>query len=305
MLQPTLFTDNMFDDLSVPEKVAIKYGFDLPIDIVDGVKTYRLHSWLTGLVDKKYANMAIRNFRRPGDVFERCVYGVHTLQELDSRNREQDAEYVTDTILYGITQDMVIANERVTEVRQYLSESGAFVDWAKQNPDQAAKGFKQLAKVKKQVAFKQSKQYRALLDSGYSPDEAERWLETREKGKRPRSLVTDTWAKRGGNVGTLTDEVNLVVTGKRARDWRKELRIKESPRNHFSTALLMLIGVIEGLSSVISTGRDSYGTDQLTRDIYDASNYVDIEGLKRDLPGMMICNRQIEMKQNKLLKDGK
>lgn len=88
-MQLTLFDNGCDPSQPLPLLVACLFDFDLPTETIKGQIVYRLHSWFSGMVNKKYANQAIRDLRRNG-WFDQCVYAVHTLQEADSRNRSTE-----------------------------------------------------------------------------------------------------------------------------------------------------------------------------------------------------------------------
>jgi hypothetical protein len=146
IIQQSLFSlDDYSDKRPLPMIVAGKWGFPMSnTTTADGAPIFRLSDWLGGLVDAKYAKQAIRNYRRAGGLFEQYVYGIHTLREKDTRNRWRDAEYVTDEVLYRITQDLVGAQDdetgaaRIESVKRYLAKAGAFADKARRDPKWAA-----------------------------------------------------------------------------------------------------------------------------------------------------------------------
>lgn len=143
------------------------------------------------------------------------------------------------------------------------------------------------AKQKKTIPFPQTKKNRELLDSGYEPEQAKQWNNTRGTGKQSRNAATATWAGRG-NIAILTNKVTQLATGKSVQTWKRELHIKVSPRNYLSTLNLMLINLLEGTAAIISSGRGSETTEELAQDIDTAMQYVDIARLRNDLPNMTI-----------------
>lgn len=143
-------------------------------------------------------------------------------------------------------------------------------------------------KQHKQIPARQSKEYRALIDSGYNDEQAIQRIKSREYSKDRFSLVTGVWHGHGGDIGKLADHSTYRATGKHVWQWKEEWHIKVSPRNYFSTAMLNILSMVEFLAANLSIGRNSRGTEALAKDIDTATSYVDIAGLQRDYPEMFV-----------------
>lgn len=159
-------------------------------------------------------------------------------------------------------------------------------------------------KIAVKPPVRQTKAYRALLDSGYTQQQAVQQIESRQYSKDRFKIISGIWYGRGGDVAKLADRSTLRATGKHVWQWKTEWHIKESPRNYFSTALLNILSMVEFLAANLSTGRDSHGTDELAQDIDRATSYVDFEGLQRDYPEMFVKRPALKAKQPQLLRDG-
>lgn len=155
------------------------------------------------------------------------------------------------------------------------------------------------------IPVRQTKEYRRLIDSGYSDSDALEWLDIDEHGKKTHSKVAGEWVRRDGNPAELTNRVKENVTGETATEMKQRLGIKESPRRYMSSFKKAGIGVVEALSHSLHIGRDSYGNGKLKRDIDDASSVVDWEALDKLLPDSDLKRPLPKPDQLKLIKDGK
>lgn len=135
---------------------------------------------------------------------------------------------------------------------------------------------------------RQTKEYRALLDSGYTDEQAIQRMKSRERSKENFHYVSRIWHKRGGDIGRLADRSTLQATGKHVWEWKEQWHVKESPRNYFSTAMLNMLAFVEQVAADLSETRGATGTEELARDIDRATSYVDFEALRRDYPTMFL-----------------
>lgn len=144
----------------LPLEVARAFGFPLDhIILSGGTYLYKLRHWLIGCVNEKYADMALRNLRRakanknrgfsgikdvrPLEAFEKVCsdYTAYTQDEQSPSGRTVQEEYVTDELLYRLTQDIRATESRkstpIDTIKDYLAKSGAFVDKARRGDEQA------------------------------------------------------------------------------------------------------------------------------------------------------------------------
>ena len=138
----------------LPLRAAEKFDFDLPYIVGNDTRVYfRLLSWLTGCVGDS-AGKLIRNMRQKGTFGNAPFQKSHLIvPEKDSVGRDQDFEYVTDELLYRITEDLRATKDRpvVSQIKDYLAKSGAFVDKVRREtaliaPPKSRKEVKYLAK---------------------------------------------------------------------------------------------------------------------------------------------------------------
>lgn len=277
MLSPIVQQLPLFDDRPLPLLVAEKWTFELDSKVYVTIRYYNIRQWLHGLFkDKKYANQAIRNFRRNGALFDEYVREIHTFPERDSRNRVQAVEYGTDKLLYMIVQNVYEGTARgkrdmslVNAIKEYLAEAGAFADLTRRDPQQA------------QIAiqdYERQKERSKLINEGYTSAEADEWLSMRQQQQVTHHRITSEWQARGAKgreFGRLTNDVTEVATGKTATKLKKEMGITESPRQYLSTAQNAAIQIVESLSTVFHVSRQSHGVEELSGDIHDVKPIID------------------------------
>jgi hypothetical protein len=120
----------LFDDDRIPLRAAESFGFELPYIMGhDGKMYFRLHSWLTGCVGDG-AGKLIRNLRQKAVTFEKSQGQFVVHSEMSGSGYHQDFEYVTDELLYRITEDLRVTKDRpvVGAIKDYLAKAGAIVD---------------------------------------------------------------------------------------------------------------------------------------------------------------------------------
>jgi DNA-damage-inducible protein D len=127
---------------------------------------------------------------------------------------------------------------------------------------------------------RQSADYRRLIDSGFSPEEANSWIIKRDDGKKARHGVVRVWSEHGisdwRDFASLTNQVTEVAIGKTATVLKRELAITSgSLRDHLSVMELTEIGVTEYLATGLHVNRDSAGKAELSEDIEDTRPILD------------------------------
>jgi len=157
---------------------------------------------------------------------------------------------------------------------------------------------------RKSIPPRQTKEYRRLIDSGYTDKEALEWLKVDEHGKTTHAKIASEWYHRDGDIPKLTNRVNENVTGESATDMKERWQIKESPRRYMSLLKKASIDVVEGLAAALHIGRDSQGTSKLLHDVDDASGVVDWDAFDALLSDTDVKRPLPKPKQPNLLKNG-
>lgn len=114
----------------LPIRTAQQFGFDLPYFVSEDSRLYfRLRSWLAGCIGEDKAGKTIRNLRQRGD-FSKVTPSQTLMVTEDINGQSVDFEYVTDELLYRITEDLRATKDRpvVSAIKDYLAKSGAFTD---------------------------------------------------------------------------------------------------------------------------------------------------------------------------------
>ena len=120
----------IFEEDWLPLRAAEKFGFDLPYIVGNDTRIYfRLRSWVAGCLGEDSAVDAIRNMRRKGVFSKHAPSSIVTISE-DIGGQSVDFEYVTDEVLYRLTEDFRSIKSRpiIAAIKDYLAKSGAFVD---------------------------------------------------------------------------------------------------------------------------------------------------------------------------------
>jgi hypothetical protein len=183
------FTSNLVpvspysDDLSLPERIAAHYGFQLASkEHIDGKRYYAVQDWIKAVAQpdtdpRIFWNKMKRQLRKAGiDFSTKC-------QKLDyraSNGKTYKGDYADAEILYQITQRMV-ANTGLREaVLEFLAKSGVVVGELRVDPEKAIeaaiKAYKRMGKT-------------------------DRWIETRLRSKvrptnRTYKIVSDKTVRR-------------------------------------------------------------------------------------------------------------
>lgn len=284
MQQLTLFDQTPDEELSWPEQLVRDLGGQMTtLDTPNG-RRYCVRDWVhvVSASKSKNRNNAFDKLQRAmRKINDWRFYPVRRerLENPDAQDKEMD--FTDDIGLYEITTRMDSKSEPVRIVKTMLAKSAAFVDWARLHPELAAAGFLDIAKQKQLPPTRQSKDYRRALDSGYSQDEAEQWVDLDRKAKEIRKDYAAVVIDRGGNIAHVTNFVTRVATGLRATDWKQEWKIKASPRQYMSLYKKAAISVIEFLAPLYHRQRDSQGDAQLVNDILDVSKVINWEELQR------------------------
>lgn len=208
----SLFQPHLIDPL--PLEVAKAWHFHLSHIIrQDGVYLFNLRQWLAGCVDEQYATKAIQNLRAD-NYFSRVEIANYTEVDektTDGAGRPAQEIYVTDTILYRLTQDIRSTSKRKTStavdaIKDYLAHAGAFIDRQRVKADKK--------RIEGQVGYQLQ---------GRSMTWSVRRMDTRDTFKELMAQVARvTDDKRA--YGMVTNEEYVELVGKTTRELRDILQ---------------------------------------------------------------------------------
>jgi hypothetical protein len=211
--------------LTLPLLIAQDLQFPLRTIDQAGQHYYRLQDWLTGVVDEAFAIQKIRVLRRSG-YFTTHTDSVYTAQEPDSMHRQQDVEYVTDKLLYHITQDIRVTGKRrdttaVLTIKDYLARAGAFTDRLRREPDQVF----DLMGVDPDDALN------AIIAAYRKRGRDDRWISARLMGKIKRqrfisalkTAVTEYLS--GGHYAAATDQIYEGLWKRTSQQLKREMKL--------------------------------------------------------------------------------
>lgn len=195
LIQLSLF-DNP-DNRPLPLIVADKWKFVLDHRDVDSNPEhfiYRAQDWYFGLGGKRNTWS-----QHKADWFTASEPVMIEVKR--PRRKPEMMEYVNAKGLYLIAQKMIPSEDRpqLKAIQDYLAEAGVFADWARRNPDEAAKQLQSYA----------DKRYIAQLKArGYSDEDIPALLEARHEVIIARVEFQDTFyvvTDGKGNFGIVTN----------------------------------------------------------------------------------------------------
>lgn len=266
------------DDLPLPLQVARKWDFPLQYHVIDGIHYYAILDWVAGLTttNTRIASDLWTTMQRSSSFIESPISN-RTLSYVATDGKTYQREFVDNIGLYFIAQHMRSSKVRpaLTAIKRFLANAGAFTELIQRNPRQAAI---QLNLEADRHAY--DKEYQALLDEGFTPDEAKQWLEQRRHGIGTRKWIVSIW-QRGGvagrGFGILTNKVSEVAIGRSVTERKRELKLPshETPRDYESTADLVLMDMTELTSGRLHLARESQGLDEFLEDIGDVRPIID------------------------------
>ncbi len=260
------------DDRPLPERIAEGYGFPLAYhDLDDGKRYYAIQDWIVGVAQTSQPRVFLSNMKQRAkkakiELFSPCKQLPYIARD----GKRYKIDHADAETLYKITQRMDTETGLRNKVLEYLAKAGVILDEMERNPDEAQQYFSDL---------KNNKEYRKLLDEGFSPQEAEQWLTRRAAGIQTRKWVTEIWRKRGAKnrFGTLTNEVSRIVHGKSATIRKKEMGLgkNDTMRNYDAAADQYLTSVTEMTAGALHEWRNSEGFAELLEDVEDTRPLVD------------------------------
>ncbi|MBZ0282870.1 MAG: hypothetical protein K8L97_19175 [Anaerolineae bacterium] len=268
---PFFFELDDDEKIPLPLLVAKKWKFNLTcIESADGY-LYSTHDWIYGLTKTTNVRAIWADFKRRTNLME-LLASTQQLPYKHSNGKTYQMDFTTDKGLYLIAQHLRVTKSRpeLDEIKQYLAKAGVFVDEARLNPEAAAE-------VLDNVAY--NREYNKLLAEGFSPDEAKEWLDVRFKSKKQRRIITAIWNIRGINTpkdfADLTNQIHRVALGLTATRHKRQLAVKDTPRNYISAADNATIQITEFTSGLLHEHRNSLGKPELSEDIDDVRPIMD------------------------------
>lgn len=245
------FQPHLIDPL--PVEVSKAWRFKLTYIIrQDGVYLYNLRQWLAGCVDDKYAEQAIYDLRFKKDTFLDSIKESANCTEVDEESeggRPSKEIYVTDTVLYRLTQDIRSTAKRKTStavdaIKDYLAHAGAFIDRQRVKADRR--------RLEGQTAYQLQ---------GRSMTWAVRRMDTRDTFKELMAQVARVSDDKRA-FGVVTNEEYVDLVGKTTRELRQILQT-ENVRDALPELTLTYIKTAEESLTAILSHRDGLTLDQL------------------------------------------
>jgi hypothetical protein len=258
-------------NLPLPEHVinAIEGATIAYVDTVFGQRLYCVRDWVYFVSRSKAANRS-----GPWSDLKKVIETEGSFKvsenlrvlEIDTSGGKQRMDFTDEEGLYQITQRMSDRSKNVRDIKTYLAKSGVYMGEAYRNPGAAADEL-------------YNREYDKLIAEGFSPEEAQQWLDVRRKQKQQRLAIVAIWKDRGINRPTdyadLTNQIHRVALGRTATRHKRELAVKDTPRNYISAADNATIQVTELTSGLLHIHRESYGKPELSEDIDDVRPIID------------------------------
>ena len=259
--QPLLHTVSMFDLIDAarrdPEKlsqseivnVSQEHHFALQrATLPDGREMYAVQDWLSGVAKPSdvrvfWQQMKKRLKKSQPDLYTACIQ----LPYLASDGKNYKMDYADGQTLYGITQHMGVDTGIRNQVLTHLAKTGAFIDAARRDPEQAEIALNQHARQKSEY-------------EGKDPS----WILVREMGKVTRKQLTAIIVKLSpaANLGIVTNIGYQGVLGADARGLNAQLGQKAgaNPRDDMSRLGLAYTMVHE---EAVRVRLSIYGEDEI------------------------------------------
>jgi hypothetical protein len=216
---------------------------------------FAIQDWIKGLTDAHNPTMIWADIKRRTNLPE-LLDSIQQLPYTAGNGKVYQMDFITDKGLYLIAQHLCAtkAHPALQAIKKFLADAGVFLDETR-------------------------REYNKLMDEGFTWQEAEEWLDVRDKQKRQRGIITAIWRERGINRPTdyadLTNQVRCVALGLTATRHKRQLAVKDTPRNHISAADNATIQITEFTSALLHIHRDSLGKPELSEDIEDVRPIMD------------------------------
>ncbi len=262
---PDIPEDN---DLPLPLYVAQKWDFALAYTRIEDNYLFAIQDWIKGLTgaDSQKAKLIW------GQIKKQKLISNQPLPYIASDDKTYQRDFTDDNGLYLIAQHLRITKARpvLDEIKRFLAQAGVFVDHARRNPEAAADELDRVA---------YNRNYNRLIEEGFTPEEAQQWIDVRLRQKRQRIILTAIWSARGVNkpreFADLTNQIHRIALGRTATRHKRELAVKDTPRNYISAADNATIQITELTSGLLHEHRESLGKPELSEDIDDVRPVID------------------------------
>jgi hypothetical protein len=259
------------DERPLPLIVAEKWRFPLThVETPTGF-LYAVQDWIKGLIEVSNVATVWADIKRRANLPE-LLASIQQLPYTASNGKTYQMDFTDDKGLYFIAQHLRVTKSRkvLDAIKKYLAEAGAFADEARRDPETATAELERVA---------YQREYNKLIAEGFTPDEATQWIEVRLRQKHHRRIITTIWNSRGikkpGDFADLTNQVHRIALGRTATRHKRELAVKDSPRNYVSAADNATIQITEFTSGLLHDHRESFGKPELSEDIDDVRPIID------------------------------
>lgn len=268
---------SFFDDDLIPLHAAEKFGFDLPYIVGNDGKTYfRLLSWLTGCVGDN-AGKLIRNIRSKGTFGDVTFEKSHlSVPEKDIMGRTQIFEYVTDTLIYRITEDLRATKDRpvVGAIKDYLAKAGATLDALRKQQPQIEK-----PRNTRERRYLAKQQVYGHLDKSEAMNALQVRRDTTSTFNEMRHAIS--LYVENPNYPQIINTEYVSVFGKTASDLKRILNT-QSIRDELSTEALKGLQFLESAMTRLITNSQGMSNQQAL------SAMIKMAGSIRDVLDMLI-----------------
>jgi hypothetical protein len=252
------------------EIVAERYGFPLAFHDTDEGRFYAVQDWIAGVAKvpeprKYWHDIKRRTKRSKVELSVLC----RQLPYKVANGRTYRVDHVNAQTLYYITQRMD-ANTGVRDaVIDYLAKAGVLVDEIRKDPQAAADALTNIAA---------RREYRKMIEEGFTHEEAIQWLDIRDKQKHDRKVIVGIWKERGArpiDFAILTNQAHAIAVGVTATEHKRQLAVQDSVRNYVSAADNAAIQITEYTAGLLHNSRNSYGVSELSEDIEQIRPIID------------------------------
>ena len=259
--QPLLHTASMFDlidaarrdpeQASQSEIVNVSQEHEFPLQratLPDGREMYAVQDWLSGVAKPSdvrvfWQQMKKRLKKSQSHLYTACIQ----LPYLASDGKNYKMDYADGQTLYGITQHMGVDTGIRNQVLTHLAKTGAFIDAARRDPEQAELVINQHSRRKAEYEGKD-----------------ETWILTREIGKVTRKQFVTLLLKVSptANVGIATNLGYQGVLGMSAKGLNAALgqNAGDNPRDSMSR-LALAYTLVHEESAILRL--NSFGEDEI------------------------------------------
>jgi hypothetical protein len=256
------------DDRPLPIIVAEKWKFSLASVETPKGNFYAVQDWIKGLTtsDSHKAKLIW------GQIKKQKLISNQPLSYIASDGKTYQRDFTDDKGLYLIAQHLRVTSSRhaLSEIKNFLANAGVFVDEARRDPESAIAGLE---------SWGDEREFNKLVAEGFTPEEAQQWLQVRHKQKRQRIKIVAVWQERGvkhpRDFAELTNHIHRVALGRTATRHKRELAVKDTPRNYVSAADNATLEITEFTSVLLHNHRESFGKPELSEDIEDVRPIID------------------------------